>query len=98
LIGPYMIEWRPQGDSNPCRRRERPVSWTWLDDGDIKSLCDFINGGPCESRTRDQRIKSPLLYQTELTAHREKYYHIIAFLANVKIFFLHIGFLSFLNT
>ncbi len=24
---------RPQGDSNPCRRRERPVSWTWLDDG-----------------------------------------------------------------
>ena len=26
--------WRPQGDSNPCRRRERPVSWTGLDDGD----------------------------------------------------------------
>ena len=20
--------WRPQGDSNPCRRRERPVSWS----------------------------------------------------------------------
>ena len=26
--------WRPQGDLNPCRRRERPVSWTRLDDGD----------------------------------------------------------------
>jgi len=27
-------EWRPQGDSNPCFRRERAVSWTRLDDGD----------------------------------------------------------------
>ena len=25
--------------------------------------------GPCVNRTRDQRIKSPLLYLTELTAH-----------------------------
>jgi hypothetical protein len=25
-------------------------------------------GGPCENRTHDQRIKSPLLYRTELTA------------------------------
>jgi hypothetical protein len=28
---------------------------------------DFI-GGPCRIRTCDQRIKSPLLYLTELTA------------------------------
>ena len=26
--------WRPQPDLNRCCRRERPVSWTWLDDGD----------------------------------------------------------------
>ena len=30
----FIFKWRPQGDSNPCRRRERPVSWTGLDDGD----------------------------------------------------------------
>ena len=27
---------RPQGDSNPRRRRERAVSWAGLDDGDKK--------------------------------------------------------------
>ena len=27
-------DWRPQGDSNPCYRRERAVSWAGLDDGD----------------------------------------------------------------
>ncbi len=53
--------WRPQPDLNRCCRRERPMSWTWLDDGDPS--------GPCANRTRDQRIKSPLLYRTELTAH-----------------------------
>ncbi len=26
--------WRPQPDLNRCCRRERPVSWTRLDDGD----------------------------------------------------------------
>ena len=31
-------------------------------------------GGPYENRTRDQRIKSPLLYRTELTAHRMKFF------------------------
>ncbi len=28
--------WRPQGDLNPCRRRERAVSWARLDDGDAR--------------------------------------------------------------
>ena len=28
-------KWRPQGDSNPRRRRERAVSWARLDDGDF---------------------------------------------------------------
>ena len=27
-------QWRPQPDLNRCCRRERPMSWTWLDDGD----------------------------------------------------------------
>ena len=27
-------EWRPRRDLNPCYRRERPVSWAELDDGD----------------------------------------------------------------
>ena len=27
-------KWRPQGDLNPCYRRERAMSWTRLDDGD----------------------------------------------------------------
>jgi hypothetical protein len=29
-----MINWRPQRDLNPRYWRERPVSWTGLDDGD----------------------------------------------------------------
>ncbi len=32
--------WRPQRDSNPRRRRERPVSWARLDDGD--ALISFV--------------------------------------------------------
>ena len=38
LSQPIDFIWRPQGDSNPCRRRERPVSWAGLDDGDAKSI------------------------------------------------------------
>ncbi len=34
LVSARFYKWRPQGDLNPCRRRERPVSWTRLDDGD----------------------------------------------------------------
>jgi hypothetical protein len=25
------IGWRPQGDSNPCCRRERVLTWTFID-------------------------------------------------------------------
>ena len=31
--------WRPQGDSNPCCRRERAVSLAGLDDGDGRDRC-----------------------------------------------------------
>ncbi len=36
--------WRPQGDSNPCCRRERPVSLAGLDDGDTPNLDYGIQG------------------------------------------------------
>ena len=32
------LEWRPQGDLNPCFRRERAASWTGLDDGDVNNF------------------------------------------------------------
>ncbi len=53
---------RPRGDSNPCYRRERPMSWARLDDGDVTE-CE-----PYRIRTCDPLIKSQLLYQAELTA------------------------------
>jgi hypothetical protein len=31
----YRKIWRPRRDLNPCYRRERPVSWAELDDGDV---------------------------------------------------------------
>ena len=40
--------WRPQGDSNPRRRRERAVSWARLDDRDLKFLSPC---GKCTRRT-----------------------------------------------
>ncbi len=33
-----FFNWRPQGDSNPRRRRERAVSWARLDDRDLSIL------------------------------------------------------------
>ena len=33
--GSRDVSWRPRRDLNPCRRRERPVSWARLDDGDV---------------------------------------------------------------
>ena len=64
--------WRPQGDSNPRRRRERAVSWARLDDRDLKLLSPcgkctrrmlHLNGEPGGDRTHDHLIKSQMLYQ-----------------------------------
>jgi hypothetical protein len=57
-----FLKWRPQGEwrSNPCRRRERPVSWARLDDGDAYF---FTSGGPCWARTNDSLLKRQILYR-----------------------------------
>ena len=47
--------WRPRPDLNRCCRRERPMSWTWLDDGD--------SGRPYWIRTSDSLLKRQILYQ-----------------------------------
>jgi hypothetical protein len=38
MVEIFSVEkiWRPQGDLNPRRRRERAVSWARLDDGDAR--------------------------------------------------------------
>ena len=64
--------WRPQGDLNPCYRRERAMSWTRLDDGDACHLLvhrhtrkEYVFqkfGEPGWDRTIDPQIKSLLLY------------------------------------
>jgi hypothetical protein len=53
---PLIYLWRPQPDLNRCCRRERPVSWTRLDDGDV-------SGGPCWIRTNDSLLKRQILYR-----------------------------------
>ena len=42
--GADFFIWRPQGDSNPRRRRERPVSWAGLDDRDLKDMSGCRGG------------------------------------------------------
>ena len=46
------IKQRPQGDSNPRRRREKPLSWTGLDDGDGKRAPLIPNGARTRKRNR----------------------------------------------
>lgn len=43
--------WRPQGDLNPCRRRERPVSWARLDDGDETVRSSLVGRARLERAT-----------------------------------------------
>ena len=45
---PPRFAWRPQGDSNPCCRRERPVSLAGLDDGDAQKETQHWSTGAME--------------------------------------------------
>ena len=42
-------EWYALGDSNPCRRRERAVSWTRLDEERIQTMLSRGKGSPVET-------------------------------------------------
>ena len=55
--------WRPQRDLNSRRRRERPVSWARLDDGDVRYPLSEKRSEPRRDRTFDHLIKSQVLYQ-----------------------------------
>ena len=57
LMDDLKKKWRPQGDLNPRRRRERAVSLAGLDDGDA------CYGEPSWDRTNGPLIKSQMLYQ-----------------------------------
>ncbi len=58
--------WRPVRDLNPCRRRERAVSWTGLDERDAKSMfsesinltfaCFYIVEAPERRRDNTDRV------------------------------------------
>ena len=55
------LAWRPQGDLNPCYRRERPVSWTRLDDGDAIQKYALAGGLGFEPRLMEsESIVLPL--------------------------------------
>src|SRR5512132_808307 len=63
-------DWRPQGDLNPRRRRERAVSLAELDDGDAHG------GEPSWDRTNDPLIKSQMLCQLSYGLPRNWSYYV----------------------
>ena len=63
------MSWRPRRDLNPCRRRERPVSWARLDDGDfvghvepdvVAQIEDLIHGvNIAQGQPKNPSIRGP---------------------------------------
>ena len=57
-----MMVWRPRRDLNPCYRRERPVSWAELDDGDVMvSRAGFEPATLCLKVSSSREIKTDTL-------------------------------------
>ena len=63
---------RPEKETKRRRERQTSASGRPADkekgNQPTRLISPAFPGGPCGIRTRDQRIKSPLLYRTELTA------------------------------
>ena len=63
INGPCGINWEMQQHLERCAKNPK---WFFS----IFESCIRKINGPCGIRTRDLRIKSPSLYQAELTAHK----------------------------
>ena len=56
LQGRWKKDWRPQGDLNPRRRRERAVSLAELDDGDAHESTGYLPFHTLPVRSHSRQI------------------------------------------
>ncbi len=61
ISGKCLIIWRPRRDLNSCYRRERPVSWARLDDGDMVGHAGFEPAALCLKVSAGRQTKSHTL-------------------------------------
>jgi hypothetical protein len=69
-----------------CHHKELSPSWRWL----TWRYCQQVFGTPDRIRTCDLRIRSPLLYPTELRAHMERRLKLPAGLSGSVKYSLHL--------
>ena len=82
--------WHPQGDSNPCRRRERAVSQA------DQTMGTPLNGEPDGDRTHDHLVKSQVLYRLSYrpVSRRDYSVRVQANRLFVKLFFENTNFFA----